>query len=66
MIPSVPLVPSVNTLPSLPLEPKTEPANRLEVIVKIPKKRGRKPKPKPLPEDGFKIIFGEFVINFNE
>jgi hypothetical protein len=48
------------------LEPKTEPANRLEVIVKIPKKRGRKPKPKPLPEDGFKIIFGEFVINFNE
>ena len=57
--------PSVD-IPPLPSEPNTEATKRLEVIVKIPKKRGRKPKPKPLPEDGFKIIFGEFVINFNE
>jgi hypothetical protein len=37
-----------------------------EAPVKIQKKRGRKPKPKPLPEDGFKIVFGEFIIDFNQ
>jgi hypothetical protein len=38
----------------------------VQLPVKIPKKRGRKPKPKPLPEDGFKIVFGEFIIDFNQ
>jgi hypothetical protein len=37
-----------------------------QLPVKIPKKRGRKPKPRPLPEDGFKIIFGNFIIDFNK
>ena len=34
--------------------------------VKVPKKRGRKPKPKPAPEDRFKVYHGSFIVDFSK